>query len=202
MTPSSDGDPRQLAQRGRRAHDLEAAALDELVDLARHRDRERELAAPAVRSDQAQEEQQRLLDRDLVAALVDQVEALGGTVEDGAEIRADRRDELLRLPDQAAQLAARLLRLVRREGVRRDRLDAERPQDERQHERGRRVAVVDDDAELPRADRLDVERRQQVLRVALPGPRPDIPRCRSRTRPTAAARRARSASRSPSGARA
>ena len=44
------------------------------------------------------------------------------------------------------------------ERVRGDRLDAERPEHERQHERRRGVAVVDDDPEVPRADRLDVER--------------------------------------------
>ena len=47
------------------------------------------------------------------------------------------------------------------------RLDAERPEDERHHVGGGRVAVVDDDPEAALADRLDVERREQVLRVAL-----------------------------------
>ena len=46
-------------------------SVDERVDLARHGDREGELAATAVRADQAQEEQQRLLDRHLVGLLVD-----------------------------------------------------------------------------------------------------------------------------------
>ena len=54
-------------------------------------------------ADQAQEEQQRLLDRNLAALLVDEVEPLGRAVEDDAEIGADRGDELLGLPDRLAQ---------------------------------------------------------------------------------------------------
>ena len=59
------GYAREIGERRRRAHDLELRALDELVDLARHGDGERELAAPAVGGDQPQEQQKRLLDRDL-----------------------------------------------------------------------------------------------------------------------------------------
>ena len=94
---------RQVGERRGRAHDLEPAALEQLVDLARDGDRERELAAPAVRADQPQEEQQRLLDRDLAAPLVDEVEPLGRAVEDDAEVGTDGRHELLHLPDRLAQ---------------------------------------------------------------------------------------------------
>ena len=56
---------------------------------------------PAVRAEEAQEEQQRLLDRDLVALLVDEVEPFCRAVEGSAEVRPDRGDQLLRLADQA-----------------------------------------------------------------------------------------------------
>ena len=169
MTPSCGGRLRQLAEgRGRPDH-LEAAALDDLVDLARDGDRERELPALAVRADQPKVEEQRLLDRDLVSALVDQIEPLGGPVEDHAEVRADRGDELLGLADQAAQARGGAVRARRAERVGCDRLDVQRTEDDREHERGRRVAVVDDDPVRPAADRLLVERLEQVLRVALAG---------------------------------
>src|SRR5205085_4317993 len=54
-----------------------------------------------------------------------------------------------------------------REGVRGDGLDAERAEDEREHERRRRVAVVDDELEPALADRLDVEAREQIGRASL-----------------------------------
>ena len=79
---------RQLRQRGRRPHDLELRVLDEPLDLARHGHREGELAVAAVRAEQAEEEEQRLLDRHLVRLLVDEVEPLGRAVEDRAEIGA------------------------------------------------------------------------------------------------------------------
>ena len=60
-----------------------------------------ELAVPAVRAEQAQEEEQRLLDRDLVALLVDEVEPFRRPVEDDAEVRPDRGHEPLRLADQS-----------------------------------------------------------------------------------------------------
>ena len=53
----------------------------------------------------------------------------------------------------------------------RDRLDAERPDHERDDEGGRRVAVVDHDPKAARADRVRVEAAQEVLRVALPDAR-------------------------------
>ena len=152
---------RQVAERRGRAHDLEPAPFQRALDLARDGDRERELPAPAVASDQAQEEQQRLLDRYLAAALVDEIEALGRTVEDHAEVGADRGDELLHLPDRLSQQRGAGIGPVRREPVRGDRLDSERPEQQRQHERRRREAVVDDEAEAARADRLDVEAVEQ-----------------------------------------
>src|SRR4051812_13620543 len=54
--------------------------------------------------------------------------------------------------------------------MRADRLDPERPEDERQDVRAGRIAVVDDDPEATVADRLAVERREQVLRVGLTNP--------------------------------
>ena len=96
--------------------------------------------------EQPQEEQERLLDRDLAALLVDEIEALARLVEDGAEVGADRRHEPLRLADRLRQRLA-LAQLLGEEAVRRDRLDPERAEHEREHERGRRVAVVDDDPE-------------------------------------------------------
>ena len=121
---------------------------------------------PALR-EQPYVQQQRLVDGNLVALLVDEVEAFAGLVEDGAEIRPDRRDEPLRVPDRLRQRLA-VGELVGEEPVRRDRLDAERADDEREDERGRRVAVVDDDPEPALADRGNVDRVEQVLRVALP----------------------------------
>ena len=103
-------------------------------------------------------------------ALVDQVQALCGSVEDDAEVRADRVDELLRLADEAAQVRSRPDVPARRERVRRDHLDAERAEHEREHERCRRVAVVDDDPEVALADRVLVERLEQLLGVDLAGP--------------------------------
>ena len=50
-------------------------------------------------------------------------------------------------------------------------LDTEWPEQERQDERRSREAVVDDEPEAPRADRLDVEAVEQVLRVGLAHPR-------------------------------
>ena len=78
------------------------------------------LPCAPVRREQAQEEQQRLLDRDLVRLLVDEVEPLGRAVEDGAEVGADRRDEPLRLADRLRSRASRVARLLRGERVRRD----------------------------------------------------------------------------------
>ena len=157
----------QLGERGRRADHLEAAALDDLLDAARDRDRERELAAVAVRAQQAQEEQQRPLERHLVGLLVDQEEPLARAVEDDAEVGADRADQPLRLVERLPQRDD-ALRAVGGELVRAHRLDPERAEQERQHERGRRAAVVDHEAEAPPANGVHVECREQVLGVALP----------------------------------
>ena len=81
------------------------------------------------------------------ALLVDEVEPLAGLVEDGAEVGADRGDEPLQCARSPARSDSRSASSLGEEAVRRDRLDAERADDERQHERGRRVAVVDDDPE-------------------------------------------------------
>ena len=99
---------RQLGRSGGRAHDLEAARSASSLDVARDRDRERRpCRCQPARADQAQEEQQRLLDRDLAALLVDEEEPLAGAVEDRAEVGADRADEPLRLADRLAQRDAR-----------------------------------------------------------------------------------------------
>ena len=87
----------------------------------------------SVRGDQAEVEQQCLLDGDLVAALVDQVEPLAGAVEHGAEVGADGAHEPLGLSDRLAEerLASLLPLGGGRELVRGDRLDRERGQHER-----------------------------------------------------------------------
>ena len=54
----------------------------------------------AVRADQAQVEQERLVDRHVLRLLVDEVDPLGGAVEDDAHLGADRADEVLRLADR------------------------------------------------------------------------------------------------------
>src|SRR5262245_1537522 len=79
--PVLRGGPRQVGERGGRPHDLEPAPLDHPVDLARDRDRERGAAVAARVADQAEEEEQRLLDGHLAAALVDEVQALRRAVE-------------------------------------------------------------------------------------------------------------------------
>src|SRR5919197_390710 len=98
-------------------------------------------AAAAVRADQAQEEEERLLHRDLLAALVDEVQPLGRAVEDDAEVGADGAHEPARLRDRLLEPLARAWLLpLGGEGMRRDGLDAERAQHEREHERRSRVA--------------------------------------------------------------
>ena len=62
------------------------------------------LALRAALAEQPQEEQQCLLDRHLLAALVDEDEPLGRAVEDRAEVGADRRDDPLRVSDACARL--------------------------------------------------------------------------------------------------
>jgi len=44
--------------------------------------------------------------------------------------------------------------------MRADRLDTERPEHQRQHVRGRRIAVIDDDPKIALADRGQVERAE------------------------------------------
>ena len=162
--------PRPPPSSGRRAtpraHDLEAAALDQALDLARDRDRERELAAPPLRAEQAQEEEQRLLDGDLAPRSSTRYSRSAARSKTTPRSAPTRRRGASPARSTRARSAASVA--VGREPVRRHRLDAERPEHERQHERGRRVAVVDDDPEAARADRLDVERGEQVLGVALP----------------------------------
>ena len=133
------------------------SSASELLDAARHCHRERELPNPAVRAEELEEEQQRAVERDLLRLLVDEMQALGPTVEDDAEVGTERSHEPLRLLDELREVRPTLVALGD-ERVRRDRLDPERPEDERQHERRCGVAVVDDDPEVPRADRLHVER--------------------------------------------
>src|SRR4051794_8619540 len=162
---------RQVRERRRRAHDLEAAAVEQLVDLTRDGDRERELATLAVRADQPQEQEQRLLHRNLAAALVDEVEALRSPVENDAEVRSDGRHELLDLPDGLAQQCGSRIAAVRREPVCGHRFDAERPEHLRQHVRRRREAVIDHDPEATRPDGVAIEALEQVLRVGLARPR-------------------------------
>ena len=163
------GRARQVAERVRRADDLERIA-GELIDLVRDRVREGGLAVAAALGEQAHVQQQRLVDRNLAALFVDEVEPLAGLVEDGAEVGADRGDEALGVPHRLRERLA-VRRLLGEEAVRRDRLDTHRADDERQHERRGGVAVVDDDPEVALANGVDVDRVEQVLRVALPHPR-------------------------------
>ena len=145
---------------------ISSVSPGQLVDLARDRDRECGLPVRPAFGEQAHEQEQRLVDGNLVALLVHEVEPLAGLVEDGAEIGTDRRHEALRVPDRLRQALANG-RLLREEAMGRDRLDAERADDERQHERRRGVAVVDDDPEPPLAHRGAVDRGDEVLGVAL-----------------------------------
>ena len=99
--------------------------------------------------------------------LVDEVEPLAGAVEHDAEVGADGGDEALGLPHQRGEVAVGVHVAVARERVRRHHLDAQRPEHEREQVRGGGEAVVDDDPEAARPDRLHVERGQQVAGVAL-----------------------------------
>jgi hypothetical protein len=120
----------------------------------------------AVGADQPQVEQERKLDRHLVRLLVDEVEALAGAVEDGAEVGTDRRHEALGLADRRCEpVGARVA--VARERVHGDHFDPERAEHEREHVRRRREAVVDDDPEMAFADRADSQRAEKVGGVAL-----------------------------------
>ena len=123
----------------------------------------------AVRAEQAEEEQQRLLDRHLVRLLVDEIEPLGRAVEDGAEVGADHRHEPLRLADRGREPGRRVgvVGPLAGERVGGDDLDAERAEHERQDVRGAGEAVVDDDAEAAVAHGVDVDRREQLGRVGL-----------------------------------
>src|SRR6266700_2501796 len=161
------GELGQLGDTRRGSDDLEPGSFRHFVDLARDSDREGELAAPAVGAEQPDQEQQRLLDGDLPASLVDQEEPLGGPVEDGAEIRTDRGNEPLRLTDGFPQRRRAGGGRVGNKGVRGDRLGTEGSEHERQHVGGGRVTVVDDDPETALPNRGTVERGQQVLRVCL-----------------------------------
>src|SRR5262249_50702315 len=73
-------------------------------------------------ADQGDEEEQGLLDRDLDAPLVDDEQPLARTIEDGAEVGADRRHQPAGLPDGLAERRLRRRRLGR-EPVRGDRLE-------------------------------------------------------------------------------
>src|SRR5439155_20711594 len=116
------------------------------------------LADTPVRADQPQVEEQCLVDGDLARLLVDEVKALAGPVEDRAEIRSDRRDEALRLADRGRQVTLAADVPLTRECVRRNDLDAERPEHERQDVGRGREAVVDDYPEAARTHRLGVNR--------------------------------------------
>ena len=74
--------------------------------------------------------------------------------------------------------------LVGREPVSGHRLDLERSEQQREDEGARRVAVVDDEPEAARADRVGVELGEQILRVALAHARRvgHAGRCRRRAR--------------------
>src|SRR4051794_14838374 len=102
----------------------------------------------------------------LPPGLVDQEEALGGAVEDRAEVGADRLDQPLGVVERAAE-PRRGGAHVRLEGMSRDGLDAELAEDERQHEAPTREAVVDDDSKAALANRSHRETVEQVARVAL-----------------------------------
>src|SRR5207302_10730424 len=96
------------------------------VAMRRARAGKGKIAAPPDGADQAQKEQQGLLDRNLAPALVDEIEALRRAVEDDAEIPYDSGNEPLDLTDRLAEQMRPFVRSIRREAVRRHGLDAER----------------------------------------------------------------------------
>jgi hypothetical protein len=106
-----------------------------------------ELAPLTVRADQAKEEQQRLLDGNLAAALVDEVEPLRRAVETTPKSPRPPGTSCFTCPiaSRSSAVPGSLRSVVK--PVRRDRLDAERAQHLRQHVRRGREAVVDDEAE-------------------------------------------------------
>src|SRR5207237_777564 len=130
--------------------------------------REGDVAATPIRADQPQKQQQALLDRDFTAALIDEVQPLRSAVEHDAEVGTDGRNELLDLADRLAQQRRAGIAAVGRESVRRHRFDAEWPQQQRQHKRRSREAVVDYEPKAARADRVDVDAGEKILRVCLP----------------------------------
>ena len=153
------GGPRQGCKRRWRSLDLEIRALHHLLDEARDRDRKRETSLPSVRCDEAQEEQELLLDLHLSRTLVDEVEAFRRAVEGDAEVRTDGRNEPLHLAERLRQSGSGRRRAELTDiCLGRDDLDSEVAEDERDHQRGRRVRIADYDAEPPRADRICVER--------------------------------------------
>ena len=151
---------RQVGERVRRAHDLEpspASSSTLLVTVTG-----KASLAVAALGQQAHVEQQRLVDRHLVPLVVDEVEALARLVEHRAEVGADRRHEPpVRGRSPARASPAR--RAPRRRS--RGRRSPRRPPGRRRAgaRRTRRVAVVDDDPEAALADRVGVERVEQVL---------------------------------------
>ena len=163
----------ELGEGRRGPHDLKLRVLDEPFDLARHGHGERELSVPPVRAEEAEEQQQRLLDGHLARLLVDEVQPFGGTVEDRAEIRPDHGHEPLRLADRGRESgrSVRVLGPLPGECVGGDDLDSERAEHERQHVRRAGEAVIDDDPELPGTHRFGVDRRKQLGGVRLAHPR-------------------------------
>ena len=149
---------------------LELRPADELVDEARDRRREGEPPALSVRAEQAEEEQQLLLDRHFARLVVDEVDALAALVEDDAEVGADRCDQPLRLAERLRQARGDGNRGLAAVRVRSNGLHAERSEHHRQDERGGGLRVVDDDAERARVDGVGVERGQEVFHISLDGP--------------------------------
>ncbi len=116
-----------------RAHDLEARALDEVVDVPRRRDRDCDPARAPGEREQPHDEQQAELGGHRLPVLVHEHQPLCSAVEDDSEVGANSRHDPSRV--ERLELPRRVVLDV--EPTRSDRLDAERAEHERQRERGR-----------------------------------------------------------------
>ena len=94
------------------------------------------------------------------AGVVDDHDALGGGADHAAHVGANRAADQRGLLGDGAVVHA-----LAEARVERDRRDAELVEDSRQHHRRLAVVVVDEEPEAGVTNRLDVDRREQVLLI-------------------------------------